>query len=77
MNWKKRWKINKLKNIPSSLKAVDDLLGFRIIFYLSAEIRNFANLLQDQNGIKITKHNERFGEDDYSATHFIIDFNPF
>lgn len=70
-------KIKNLKNTPSSLNGVDDLLGFRIIFYLRSDIQNFSNLLRNQNDINITKYNLRFSEDNYTATHFVIDFEEY
>jgi ppGpp synthetase/RelA/SpoT-type nucleotidyltranferase len=67
---------NKVRTLdtPKNLKGIDDLLGFRIIFYLSEEIWKFKNLLQTQGDIEIIRCKERFSEDDYCATHLFIDF---
>jgi ppGpp synthetase/RelA/SpoT-type nucleotidyltranferase len=71
-------KIERKKNdgkIYRTLDDIEDLSGVRIVFYLESEKKRFQEVLNSEFGESIKKHEEKWKQGGYRATHFIIKLN--
>ncbi len=68
-------KLKELRNIHS-IKSLEDLVGFRVVFPLEKSAYNFVSHLYKAFGAKHIQYRPRFSEAGYNADHIILKIAP-